>query len=96
MQPVLLGRSFAPLQGETGLCTAEIPSNHQTTKPPGLQKTTVVEREKKKDKRHHFTPAEKHLIGAERGEGVGELGDPSPISASSSAISISARWRANP
>jgi len=34
MQPVLLGRSFAPLQGETGLCTAEIPSNHQTTMPP--------------------------------------------------------------
>lgn len=34
MQPVLLGRSFAPLQGETGLCTAEIPSNHQTTRPP--------------------------------------------------------------
>lgn len=33
MQPVLLGRSFAPLQGEMGLRSAEIPSNHQTTGP---------------------------------------------------------------
>lgn len=29
MQPVLLGRSFAPLQGETGLCTAATCSSRQ-------------------------------------------------------------------
>lgn len=54
MQPVLLGRSFAPLQGETGLCTAEIHSNHQTTRPP---KDYCVWR---KRQRHEF-----HLVGAE-------------------------------
>lgn len=29
MQPVLLGRSFAPLQGETGLCTVATCSSRQ-------------------------------------------------------------------
>lgn len=57
MQPVLLGRSFAPLQGETGLCTAEIPSNHQTTRP---SKDYCGG----KDKGICFTPQKKHLIGA--------------------------------
>lgn len=44
MQPVLLGRSFAPLQGETGQWTAEMHSNHQTTVES--VKTTVKEKTK--------------------------------------------------
>lgn len=50
MQPVLLGRSFAPLQGETGLCTAEMRSNRPNH--PALPNTSVEGG--KKDKRHEF------------------------------------------
>lgn len=54
MQPVLLGRSFAPLRGETGLCTAEMPSNQKKKKEgkkrkenlPCLPRTSVEDKTK--------------------------------------------------
>lgn len=55
MQPVLLGRSFAPLQGETGQWTAEMHSNHQTTGP-------TEDYCEGKDKSVHFTPQKRTLL----------------------------------
>lgn len=96
MQPVLLGRSFAPLQGETGLCTAEMHSNHQTTRPPNDYCGG-------KDK--GMNPPHRNASCRCCGEGAGELRVPTvpdcnfPIrikSSSSSAISSSAHQRSNP
>lgn len=70
MQPVLLGRSFAPLQGETGLCTAEMRSNRPNH--PALPNTSVggggwV----KKTKGMNFSSSSAPTTS--RGGGVGEL-----------------------
>ncbi|TNN55041.1 hypothetical protein EYF80_034747 [Liparis tanakae] len=45
--------ALQPLQGEAGLCTAEVASNRQTTTPPpppGLRKTTVEERRQRQER----------------------------------------------
>lgn len=70
MQPVLLGRSFAPLQGETGLCTAEMRSSRPNH--PALPNTSVEgERGGEKTKGMNFSSSSAPTMS--RGGGVGEL-----------------------